>query len=82
MVLWKFPEEVLPVVSASSFKALFLKDQSKFLVLNEVGHGPTRKHFTSRVMQLDNIKLAVSLILRVALLLQTFMHMDSFLHSE
>lgn len=33
-------------------------------------------------MQLDNIKLDVSLIPRVALLLQTFMHVGSFLHSE
>jgi len=33
-------------------------------------------------MQLDNIKLAVILIPRVALLLQTVMHVGSFLQSE
>jgi len=44
MVLCKFPEEVLPVVFASSCKALFLKHQSKFLILNEVGHSPIETH--------------------------------------
>lgn len=37
MVLCKFPEEVLQIIFASSFKALFLKHQSKFQILNEVG---------------------------------------------
>lgn len=72
--LWGSLAHSLEKLSAASSNASVLKHQSKFQILKEVGHDPTearvKKHFSSRVMQQDKIKLAGSLILRAALLLR------------